>query len=222
MQTERPPAQGLSYALIVGLIGFVVFFATIFLLGTEGRKIYWLLSLSDVEARAFNTVAECIVVAGAGFVCNRVLRRHAKVGFWDSIQWRQSYSQAAIFIGFGLGASLLMRCAIAKIITPTISNGVGFNKLFALIFLGTIVLEPFIEEVYFRGILFGALAQSMSSTLAISLVTFLFVFLHPGHQWIVLPIGTLLGITRLFTKSTANCFALHAAYNLGVVLWGIR
>lgn len=220
---KTPKAWSVPHALIIGFSGFAVLFLTIFLLGREGWRIYRLLDLSNPELPFFDTVVESIAVAGAGLIGVKALRPETEVSFLDSIEWRQSRSQAALCTALGLGASLMMRLAFAEHIAPRISYLVAVDRRFALVILGVVILEPLIEEIYYRGILFGALSPKLGPMLAISITTLIFVFGHPVHKWtVLLPISILLGIVRVRTSSTANSFAFHAAYNLGVVLWGIR
>jgi membrane protease YdiL (CAAX protease family) len=78
---------------------------------------------------------------------------------------------------------------------------------------------PAMEEIYFRGILFVALARRFGNIPSIAGVTLLFCVAHPQHWFTVLPVAVLLGAMRLYTRSVKACFACHAAYNLSLVLF---
>ncbi len=81
------------------------------------------------------------------------------------------------------------------------------------------LLQPVLEEVYFRGILFTALARKLGTIPGIIVVTLLFSFLHPRQFLTVLPVAVLLGAIRIYTGSVKACFACHAAYNLSLTLF---
>jgi uncharacterized protein len=83
-----------------------------------------------------------------------------------------------------------------------------------------VFVQPAVEEIYFRGILFLALAQKFGRLAAIAVVTVIFAVMHPaGYRLNVIPVAIALGIVRLRTRSVASCFALHASYNLFLVLY---
>src|ERR1700731_3534143 len=79
--------------------------------------------------------------------------------------------------------------------------------------------QPAVEEIYFRGILFIALARKFGNIASIAAVTLLFCVAHPQHWFTVLPVAVLLGVMRLYTRSVKACFACHAAYNLSFALF---
>jgi membrane protease YdiL (CAAX protease family) len=218
---ERP-AWTLWQSLAVcgaGLISAVAAFAV---LSTTGMRTYVAVGFSTSEANASTIVLSCVVAACAGYLLTKLLHAEGSRGFWASIEWHYSKRDAGVAALAGLSAAILMRFAITRHVTVELLPASRMSVLFALVLLGTVIAGPLVEEVYFRGILFAGLAGRVGSVASICIVTLAFVLLHVQHRWIVLPIGILLGVLRLYKRSTANCFALHAAYNLGVVLWGIR
>lgn len=222
MKSDSPRFWTLAPSLLVGCVGLSCFLLTLAMISSRGQRLCSSCLLSRPELLSLQVIIECIGAAGAGWVAVKVIRRRAGEGFWNSIQWRQSTKQVAVSGAIGLCASVLMRYAMTGRFTLWLNGGVGINRLFLLIFIGTVILQPFIEEVYFRGILFCGLRSRFNSWVSVAIVTLIFVALHAQHQWIVLPIGILLGAVRVIAGSTCNCFALHLSYNLGVVLWGIR
>jgi membrane protease YdiL (CAAX protease family) len=91
----------------------------------------------------------------------------------------------------------------------------------SLFLLSVVLLQPLVEEIYFRGILFVALVRRFSEVVSIAIVTLTFALMHPGHRLDVLPISIVLGIVRLKTDSVACCFALHASYNCTLMLYQV-
>lgn len=81
------------------------------------------------------------------------------------------------------------------------------------------MVQPFIEECYFRGLLFAAVAEKIGVIGSVLLTALLFAWLHPMHNLTILPVAFLLGGTRAKTRSVAACFVLHAGYNVGVLLF---
>jgi membrane protease YdiL (CAAX protease family) len=210
-----------SSALLVGLAGFASFLLALIVLLAWGRN-FLPSRLSRSELSALQVIVLCLVAAVIGYSAVKFVRRRAEEDFWKSIEWRQSASQIAMYGTVGICSSIIMRYAMTGRLAIRLNNGVGVNKLFLLIFIGTVILQPMIEEVYFRGILFCGLKSRFNPVASISIVTLIFVALHARHQWIVLPISIVLGTVRLVSRSTCSGFALHLTYNLGVLLWGIR
>jgi ABC-2 type transport system permease protein len=85
----------------------------------------------------------------------------------------------------------------------------------------TVVGAPLVEEVLFRGLLFQGLARSVAPALAAVWSASLFAALHPLAAW---PPVFLLGLATaaIFrrTRFLPAAMAVHAVYNLGVVLMG--
>lgn len=96
--------------------------------------------------------------------------------------------------------------------------------LYVWVFL-VLVAAPVLEEFVFRGVLFGGLARSWGAPVAAVVVTGAFVALHlpeTGLYWPALVAIALVGasalVVRLRSESLAPAVALHAAYNLVIVL----
>jgi membrane protease YdiL (CAAX protease family) len=224
--TPRTPVEmGLHtwpivHAVAIGVSGLAGFVVAIIAVTILNRTLYLLPHLSTYEAQALDIIFECAAAICAGYIATIATGMRSFRRFFSSIQWCARYGAIASFITLGLCLSLVMRYVVTRHFALRIDGGGGI--LIALILLGTVVLQPFIEETYFRGVLFASLAQRLGPLISIIVVTVLFVFFHPQHYGLVLPIGIVIGAVRICTQSTANCFALHAGYNLGVVLWGIR
>ena len=88
-----------------------------------------------------------------------------------------------------------------------------------------LVLAPPIEELMFRGVLYGGFARRWRPRVAGVVTTALFVALHATElgtflpAWLVIAaLGALTLRARLVTGSLVPAIALHASYNLGLVL----
>jgi membrane protease YdiL (CAAX protease family) len=200
----------------------IIFIAVFAVMNTVSLRAYYALHFSTAEVNASTIILCDLGAAGVGHLLIRLLRGRESGDFWRSIGWHYSSGGAVVALLGGLGATLLMRYALTGHLTIGLNPALRINALFLLVVLGTVVVEPLIEEIYFRGILFTGLATRIGTWVSICIVTLAFILLHVQHRWIVLPISIVLGCVRLYTKSTASCFALHVGYNLGVLLWGIR
>jgi membrane protease YdiL (CAAX protease family) len=228
MDEELPPANEaiclepwtLGDAILLGFIGVFVFIVTLAALNFLWRPTF---GLPRLEARMLDVNLECLAVGTAGYLSILMLRKRAIEGFWSSIEWNASPIPIVAFAVVGLLGSLVLRAVRTGQVVPDRMVGLyGSGLLLVLILLSTFLLQPILEEVYFRGILFAGIASKLDIVKSIFIVTVIFDLVHAQHQLIVLPFAIAVGIVRVSTRSTANCFALHAAYNLGVILWGIR
>lgn len=88
-----------------------------------------------------------------------------------------------------------------------------------LVTLLTVVAAPLCEEILFRGMLFSGLQRSVPRFVAIVWSALLFAVVHPVAGWppvFLLGVATAVAFAR--TRFLPAAMALHAAYNLVVVL----
>ena len=137
-----------------------------------------------------------------------------------SIGWNRvnRYLTWAIFCG---AAFATVNCLAMAFVRGSTGYSYEYHQglSIGLYLLVAVCLEPVMEEVYFRGILFVALSQKLGTTISIILVTSLFAYMHPGGRLFVLPVAIVLGATRLVTNSVASCVGLHASYNLFLLFY---
>ena len=213
--SQSVPSWPIYQAVTVGCLGILATLAvTLWAATTFPRE-----ELSHRDFLAIETILECVASVGVVCLFLVIAWKLPLRDFWDSIHWQWKSSKIAVCSIIGILSSVLMHYALARnlVIGPNSST----TGVIVAIGIGTIILQPLLEEVYFRGILFESLSFKMSSVWSISIVTALFVLMHAQHHWIILPIAILLAVTRVATRSTACCFALHAAYNLGMVVWDL-
>ncbi|HEX2882053.1 MAG TPA: CPBP family intramembrane glutamic endopeptidase [Polyangiaceae bacterium] len=90
------------------------------------------------------------------------------------------------------------------------------------LFLVLAVVGPLVEELFYRGALFGPLLRARGATNAVITTSIAFVLAH--GQWrdflALLPVALLLGLVRGLTGSLLPAFALHSAFNLSAV-WAL-
>ena len=150
---------------------------------------------------------------------SRILTRRRLGGWWNSIDW---HGKAYVLQSIAVGAVLAFTWSSALALIRGTKGFFGGPHLVSntiLYILIEVVLSSAVEEMYFRGILFVAFVRRFGSLVAVIVTTLAFDLIHVGHWLDVLPVAVILGITRLKTKSVASCFALHAFYNLFVLVY---
>jgi membrane protease YdiL (CAAX protease family) len=145
-----------------------------------------------------------------------IVRRRKVVSLQESIRWDCSNST------FGWALLTGLASGITYSLTRSALLGRGYQEEGAWYIAAFLVLaglvQPALEEIYFRGILFVALAGRLGKFSSMVVVTLLFSLAHPRHFLTVLPVAILLGGVRLFTGSVKACYATHAAYNMSLML----
>lgn len=204
-----------------GIIGVVGYAASVLLLLVSMFVVY---SLPSLHSRLYPLDWGVYVLAGifGGLVFGGPLvmwfvHRRKIPSLARSIDWECSNRTLgwALLLGFGFGIVCSFgRAALA---------GRGYRtepveSIVAFVFLAGLAV-PVLEEIYFRGILFVALAHRFGDIPSIAAVTLLFCIAHPQHWFTMLPVALLLGGMRLYTRSVKACFACHAAYNVSLVLF---
>lgn len=125
-----------------------------------------------------------------------------------------------------LAVSTVLVLAISRFTgtTPThpIVNEIRSDPIVLILLLGLAsVWAPVIEEIFFRGALFGYLRQRWSWPVASALTGFLFAVIHP-QGWVAVPalttIGFILGAIREWRGSIIAPMTAHALNNSTILL----
>lgn len=90
-----------------------------------------------------------------------------------------------------------------------------------LFFLQAILIAPFCEELFFRGLLLQSLLGRFTNTAAVLISALLFAVFH-FHAPALVPLFAIaagFALAYLYTRSLAAPFVMHAAYNLVNVIW---
>jgi uncharacterized protein len=149
------------------------------------------------------------------------------VGFLRAVRWNMPTGKLAwlllaggsvLAFGSELGGSLLHRWMPKSLpieqffTTPT--------SAYTLAAFGVLV-APLVEELFFRGFLYPALARWTGQGLGVGLTALLFALLHASQlamAWapllVVFVVGLVLTLIRVRTNSVASCVLVHAGYNL--------
>lgn len=186
-----------------------------------------------------------VYAAVLGFMAFLAWVRHRR-SLFDAVGWNKPDGKLATFAVFtGLGLAFVSSLSTI-LLNRWIPKSLPMSELFkdrssAFLLAGFAVLvAPLMEEMFFRGVLYPALARSISSVISMlfrgeaylsfarstgSMISILvtsvaFAALHAsqlGYSWAaLLPIfivGTTLTIVRAEKKSLATCVLIHMTYN---------
>jgi hypothetical protein len=219
---EDPPFGGLD-VLQIGLLIFVApIIASAFLVVIIQKIWYPQLSIQAVQAKPWLVLGPQLVWFA---MVTLFLIDYSKVRFheslWQAIRWNWPKSGWLIIIGAGV-ASLSLVALERLLPMPKTSP---FDKFFetpvagyAIAVLG-ILFAPFMEELFFRGLLYPVLARRVGVAASVLLTAALFGIIHYpeykawGPVFIVFLVGVILALVRAWTRSVAASFVVHAIYN---------
>jgi CAAX protease family protein len=160
-----------------------------------------------------------------GFMVLLIWQKY-RTGFLEAVRWNAlggGWVYGAIALGAALG---LINDLLSGFLERWIPKSLPIDEYFrnpasayALAAFG-ILIAPVVEELFFRGFLYPALARPLGSALAVGLTGGLFALIHSeqlAHSWIPLlllfVIGVILTLVRAKTKSVATCVIVHMTYN---------
>lgn len=167
--------------------------------------------------------AYCLTV---GFMVALVWQKY-RTGFLTAVRWNMPKPQLA-WGAVALGALLGLTSQVAAgLLQRWIPKSLPIEQYFrtpasayALAAFG-ILVAPVVEELFFRGFLYPALARPLGSVPAIALTAGGFALLHSeqlAHAWVPLlmlfAVGAVLTVVRARTKSVATTVLIHMGYNL--------
>lgn len=88
-----------------------------------------------------------------------------------------------------------------------------------------ILVAPLMEELFFRGFLYPAVARWTGATASLIITASAFTLLHGaqlGYAWapllLIFIVGLTLTVTRMRTNSVATCVIVHMTYNFVLLL----
>lgn len=214
----------------VGMVaGFFVlasfFFAILALLIATGMPAYKTKNavqiLGDVRIAVLTQFA---AYAATFWFVYRMIARHYGVPFLEGIRWAWPRSKWPFFLLAGVGLAYAITALQAVIPMPAEVPMDKFLKttmgVWVLALFGSL-LAPFAEEVFFRGLLFPALARRTSVALSVVVTALFFAFLHGsqlGWYWgpllLLFGVGVALTVVRAWVRSVAASVLIHVSYNV--------
>ncbi|MBV8207639.1 MAG: CPBP family intramembrane metalloprotease [Acidobacteria bacterium] len=221
---EDPVWSGWDVALLV--VAFLVaLFVTTWVAAAAARRI------TGSTAIIANPVIEILVEAASQLVflvfALSLVRFHYGQQFWGAIKWNFPRSRWAGFlvIGFAMAMALAPFLSGLEKIVPS-PRQLPIDQMFsstaaayALAIFGTF-WAPFIEEMFFRGFLYPALARRLGTVFSVVLTAFAFAALHGAqlaHAFaplaVIFVVGLVLTTIRARTQSVGSSTLVHMGYN---------
>jgi membrane protease YdiL (CAAX protease family) len=165
--------------------------------------------------------AVALAVARHGRAAPALVGLHRGGGRW---LWLAPIAVLIISFAVDEGVMRLVREFAGSEVLPTVNAVIaGIATTPARVVLAILVvglLAPLVEELVFRGLLYGYVEGRFGAipALVVSSLAFAAAHVEPIHVALVLPIGALLGWTRLRTGSLWPAIAAHVANNTVAVL----
>lgn len=225
---ENPPWSGWDVVLIAVLgilalfIGALAFLAVVKLaFGANLPK--------DIDSDARFLLAPQLFgyAAVVGFAWAMIVRRY-RLPFWQGIRWNWPAGKRLwTYVGIGLGLALFSQLAQMFVPVPT---DMPFKKVFsntasawAMSLFGVLV-APFVEELFFRGLLYPSAAKKLGMGAGVAVTSVLFALMHAAqYGYHLAPLAIMLVVALTFTliraisRSVAAALVAHTVYNLLLV-----
>ena len=127
-------------------------------------------------------------------------------------------SQLLFCLGIGFGLALISKLTfvVGALTQPSVleQSSAAAPALWVEYIATKVVLIPIVEELLFRGILFGSFASSFSYKIAMVLSAAIFALGHYSVSWpLVLLIGTMLAWIYWRTDNLAATMVIHCTIN---------
>ncbi len=199
----------------------------------------------DIKALAGNALvfipAQVVsYILTVGFMVFLIWAKY-RTGFLEAIRWNMPETRTACWALVGGAGLALASQLVSGLLHRWIPKSLPIEQYlrtpssaYALAGFG-ILVAPLVEELFFRGFLYPALARPLGAAPAIALTAAGFAMLHSeqlAHAWVPLlvlfSVGAVLTVVRARTKSVATSVLMHMGYNftlftvLYVVTQGFR
>jgi membrane protease YdiL (CAAX protease family) len=155
----------------------------------------------------------------------RMIRRHYRLRFFPAVRWRLPQHWLRFLIG-GMVLAMVVQILSSRLPIPRQLPIEQYfrSPLAAWLMAGFgILVAPFCEELFFRGLLFPVLRQRLGMLLAVVLTSALFAVIHAsqlGHAWaavsVLFVVGVVLTLIRAMADSLAASVLVHSGYNLAL------
>jgi membrane protease YdiL (CAAX protease family) len=223
------------FLVIQGVTGFLIGLGNAVIASLQGAN------LQDPQVLAQVSQQAVIIATFLGFLLAGTIVLYLSTHWFPKKIYDRGMTGAAWKIGppqsqvLGFGVGLLI--AISYLVlaplmsTPPAEDSMGpFSKMATTPGLQQVValvigllLAPPVEELLFRGVMFGGFCRSFGPVWAATLTTVLFVACHiieAMHYWPALLFIGLMALAalwlRLFTRTIGPAIALHFGYNLAI------
>lgn len=166
--------------------------------------------------------AQFVAYIGAALFIVMFVEGKYHVPFWPAVRWNWPRAGWRMFV---LGVLLLLSINMIARFLP-MPKSTPFDQYFSsprdayLIAIFAVTLGPFMEELFFRGLLYPVLARRLGVSWAVILTALPFALMHMfqyGYAWgvvlLIFIMGIVVTIVRALTGSVAASFLVHVGYN---------
>jgi hypothetical protein len=232
---ESPPAPWVLRDLILFLFVLLVAFFIANILVFVGYAViqptlHWHMTKEKLASDPFFLLALQIAWYALIFAGIYVLVAVGdKQPFWEMLRWRRiTPGKALVFLAGG--AFLTIAIALLPPVLPDASQFPLenlFNSRTAAYAIGAfaILVAPLMEEIIFRGILFGIFEAQVGLRFAVLTTAILFGGLHVPEYWgawnhalLIFFVGLVFSLARGRSGSLAPSVFLHAGYNASMMI----
>jgi membrane protease YdiL (CAAX protease family) len=229
-----PAAKTRSYDILIGILVWFGSVGLLFIVQIAGLLLYFGIKLAlagEKPSLVINTPVALVTLATT-FVahiltlglCWVVVTKSGKRPFWESLGWRwhtqfKWVHAVALAIGmFGLGIVL------EKVLPHGETEFEKMLRLSAVVRYAIAALAvfsaPLVEEIVYRGVLYGAFERLGKPGFGVAIVTLLFAVVHVPQYWgspasitAILLISLVLTLLRASTRQLLPSVATHLVFN---------
>lgn len=229
-ETQRSRENPVFNLWDVLLILIAALAAGIFCLFFAGLVLYATHPSGDAKKLATNVAIGLLVqlatyVLTVAFMILLIWQKY-KMSFLEAVKWNMPKARVG-WGAFAVGAGMaVVTQALSALLEPWIPKSLPIDEVFrtsaaayALAGFG-ILVAPFVEEMFFRGFVFPALARPLGLLPAASLTAAGFAAIHGtqlSYSWIPLVllflVGMVLTLARAKLQSVAVSVLMHIGYN---------
>jgi len=236
---QVPPTQAENPVFNLWDVALIVVVAVIALLLSTKAELSVLRSLPSTRGISLKDIGQnallllppqlAAYILTIGFMVFYVWERY-RTEFLKAVRWNmpgRRFAGRALAGGVALGlTSQLLYVLLHRWIPKSLPIDEYFRTMGSAYALAAfaVLVAPVVEELFFRGFLYPALARPLGVVPATALTAGSFALLHSpqlAHAWaplsVLLMVGTVLTVVRAVTKSVAMCVLIHMAYNFTLV-----
>jgi len=220
---SRDPAWSGWDVLLIAALTLVTIVVSVACLGIAAHLIWPEVNLNSM-APMIALVAQLVAYLVVALFMVMLVEGKYHVRFWQAIRWNwpsPGWRMAAL----GTGVLLLLSINLIAHFLP-MPKSTPFDEFFSrprdayLIAVFAVTLGPFMEELFFRGLLYPVLARRLGLFWGIVLTALPFGLVHMfqyGYAWgvvlLIFLMGVVCTVVRATTGSVAASFLVHVGYN---------
>jgi uncharacterized protein len=219
---EDPPWSGFDVCGVIGVALGAVIILPLLAVVVAHMFVFPRSSFTDILQIPEVVLVVQLLIYVVVFAVMYSLLRARSAQFWQPIRWNWPRTS---WVGFVLLGALLYFALMGLAQVLPIPKHLPIDRFFqtareaGMMSILSVTFAPFMEELFFRGLLYPVLARRFGIAASVFLTGAAFGLLHGAqlkYSWAVLIIflvGIALTIVRAVTKSVAASFLVHVGYN---------